>query len=103
MQQPDTYLERAAQLFPKLSDAQLARVAKLARRREVTADEVLIEVGASAPPFFVVLRGAVEIRRFGALGTERIAVHGPREFTGEMNMLSGRRSMPRHFRPTRPQ
>ncbi|HKU41677.1 MAG TPA: FAD-dependent oxidoreductase, partial [Polyangiales bacterium] len=93
MPQPDTYLERSAQLFPRLSEPQLARVARIARRRAVATGELLIEAGSSSPPFFVVLSGAVEILRFGALGTERIALHGPGQFTGEMTMLSGRRTL----------
>src|SRR5262245_37593363 len=92
-QQPDAYLERSAQMFPRLTEAQLGRVSRIARRRTVAADETLVEAGSSAPAFFVVLSGAIEIRRFGALGTERVALHGPGQFTGEMTMLSGRRSL----------
>ena len=49
---------------------------------------MLIEHGDASVPFFVVITGEVEIvRPFG--------VHGPSEFTGEVNMLSGRRSLVR--------
>jgi thioredoxin reductase (NADPH) len=62
---------------------------------------VLIEQGDRAAPFFVVITGEVEIvRPFGASET-LITVHGPGEFTGEVNMLSGRRSLVR-ARATKP-
>ncbi|HKP59361.1 MAG TPA: FAD-dependent oxidoreductase [Polyangiales bacterium] len=93
MQQPDAYLERRAQMFPKMDEQQLARVARVGKRRSVARGEVLIEAGSDIAPFFVVLSGAIEILRFGALGEERIALHSAGEFTGEMNMLSGRRNM----------
>jgi len=87
------YAERAAQLFPRLDDAQIARVSRLAQRRSVTAGQILIEAGAEVSPFFVVIRGGIEILRLGYQGDELIRLHGPGEFTGEMNMLSGRRSL----------
>ena len=60
-----------------------------------------MEQGDTSVPFFVVITGEVEIvRPFGAHET-LITVHGPGEFTGEVNMLSGRRSLVR-ARATKP-
>jgi thioredoxin reductase (NADPH) len=54
--------------------------------------EVLVEQGDSAVPFFVVVSGEVEIvRPFGAAET-LVTVHQPGQFSGEVNMLSGRRA-----------
>ena len=77
-------------LFPTLTSAQIARIAAHGDRRQVQRGEVLVEAGEN-PRFFVVTAGNIEIVR-PARGTEEVvAVCGPGQFTGEVNMLSGRR------------
>jgi thioredoxin reductase (NADPH) len=77
-------------LFPKLTSAQIARIAAHGDTRQVQRGEVLVEAGEN-PRFFVVTAGNIEIVR-PASGTEEVvAVCGPGQFTGEVNMLSGRR------------
>jgi thioredoxin reductase (NADPH) len=94
MQNPsDPFLERQKQMFPQLDAAQIHRLELVAKRRRVRQGEVLIEVGAPNSSFFVVLSGGVEIVRVHENEEERIALHHPGEFSGEMNMLSGRRSL----------
>jgi len=44
-------------------------------------------------PFFVVTAGQIEIVRPSGMVDTLITVHGPGEFTGEVNMLSGRRTL----------
>ena len=61
--------------------------------RAVKLGEVLVEQGDGNVPFFVVVSGQIEILRpSGAIET-LITVHGSGEFTGEVNMLSGRRAL----------
>ena len=92
---------RIEKIFPKLTPDQIRRVAAQGHIRSVQPRQVLIEQGDRAAPFFVVIKGEVEIvRPFGASET-LITVHGPGEFTGEVNMLSGRRSFFR-ARATKP-
>jgi thioredoxin reductase (NADPH) len=86
----DPYLERRAQMFPTLTPAQVERVAKLGVRRKVKAGDVVFETGERDTGFFVVLSGRLEILRPVNGREELVAVHGPGEFTGEINMLSGR-------------
>src|SRR5919109_4212375 len=82
-------------IFPKLTPAQIDRIAAHGRIRSVQPGEVLIEQGDTSVPFFVVITGEVEIvRPFDAYET-LVTVHGPGEFTGEVNMLSRRRSLVR--------
>lgn len=76
--------------FPKLTEAQLVRIAAYGRRRAIRAGEVLIEPGAQLVPFFVVTAGAVDILRSSGTSETLITRHGPGQFTGEVNMLSGR-------------
>jgi thioredoxin reductase (NADPH) len=82
-------------IFPKLTPAQISRIAVHGHIRSVQTGEVLLEQGDTSVPFFVVTTSEVEIvRPLGAHET-LITVHGPGEFTGEVNMLSGRRSLVR--------
>ncbi len=92
---------RIGQIFPKLTSAQIDRIEAHGHVRSVQSGEVLIEQGDTSVPFFVVITGEVEIvRPFGAHET-LVTVHGSGEFTGEVNMLSGRRSLVR-ARATKP-
>jgi thioredoxin reductase (NADPH) len=92
---------RIEKIFPKLIPAQIDRIAAHGRIRSVQPGEVLIEQGDTSVPFFVVITGEVEIvRPFDAYET-LVTVHGSGEFTGEVNMLSGRRSFFR-ARATKP-
>jgi thioredoxin reductase (NADPH) len=92
---------RIEKIFPKLTPAQIDRIAAYGRTRSIQSGEVLIEQGDTSVPFFVVITGEVEIvRPFGAYET-LVTVHGYGEFTGEADMLSGRRSLFR-ARATKP-
>src|ERR687892_1146942 len=83
---------RIEKIFPKLTPAQIDRIVAHGRIRSVQSGEVLIKEGDTSVPFFVVITGEVEIvRPFDAYET-LVTVHGSGEFTGEVNMLSGRRS-----------
>ena len=92
---------RIEKIFPKLIPTQIDRIAAHGHIRSVQPGEVLIEQGDTSVPFFVVITGEVEIvRPFDAYET-LVTVHGSGEFTGEVNMLSGRRSFFR-ARATKP-
>jgi thioredoxin reductase (NADPH) len=92
---------RIEKIFPKLTPAQIDRIAAHGHIRSVQPGEVLIEQGDTSVSFFVVITGEVEIvRPFDAYET-LVTVHGSGEFTGEVNMLSGRRSFFR-ARATKP-
>jgi thioredoxin reductase (NADPH) len=88
-------MDRAAQMFPQLTAAQIDRILTIGRRRAVRAGEVLFDVGDQNTRFFVVLAGAVEIVRPLGNREEPVIVHHQGEFTGEINMLSARRSLVR--------
>jgi thioredoxin reductase (NADPH) len=90
---PDITSERPGSTFPSLTPPQVDRVAAHGRRRATTAGEVLVEAGQDVVPFFVVVEGEIEIvQRHGDEETV-VAVHGPGQFTGEVNMLASRRSL----------
>jgi thioredoxin reductase (NADPH) len=89
------------QIFPKLTHAQIGRIEERGNVRTVKLGEVLIEQGENNVPFFVVVSGEIEILRPSGTIETLITVHGPGEFTGEVNMLSGRRALIR-ARVTKP-
>jgi thioredoxin reductase (NADPH) len=80
-------------VFPSLTEAQIERVKTRGHVRAVTAGEVLIEQGEATVPFFVILSGEVEAVRPAELGRRIITLSGRGQFTGEINTLSGRRTM----------
>jgi thioredoxin reductase (NADPH) len=88
-------IERRHQVFPKLNDAQLERIAHYGERRHVQAGEILYDQGSSAHGISDVLSGALEIVRPGILAEELITVQRAGEFTGEVNVLAGRRALVR--------
>ncbi len=93
VQVPDALAARVDQMFPTLTPAQLARVELHGRQRQIRKEEALIEPGDQNPPFFVITRGQVEIVRLSGKTADLITTHGQGAFTGEVNMLSGRRSL----------
>src|SRR5687767_3967311 len=80
-------------IFPKLTSKQIGRIQKQGNICAVKLGEVLVEQGDSNVPFFVVVSGEIEILRPSGDIETLITVHGPGQFTGEVNMLSGRRAL----------
>jgi thioredoxin reductase (NADPH) len=88
--------ERREQMFPRLDQAQIERISRCGQRRRVEAGEILFDQGERNTRFFVVASGALEVVRPTETGTEElIRLHGPGEFTGEADLLLGRRSLVR--------
>ena len=82
-------------MFPTLTPAQIERVAAHGRVRSVARGDILIEAGDPVVPFFVVKSGEIEIIRPSSLGDTLVVIHGPGKFTGEINVILGRRSLTR--------
>ena len=85
-----TLASPAEQVFPKLTPAQIARIAVHGRVRPVQSGDVLVEAGDQGVPFFVVTSGPVEVVRPSVTGETIIRGSRPGGFTGEANLLSGR-------------
>jgi len=82
-------------MFPTLTPAQVKRIAAHGKQRSIRPGEVIIEAGARVVPFFVITAGRVEVIRPSGSTETLVAVHGPGQFTGEVNMLSGRPALVR--------
>jgi thioredoxin reductase (NADPH) len=92
---------RIEKIFPKLTPAQLSRIAARGHVRSMEGGEVLYEQGYSAAPFFVVISGELEVVRPSVPVETIVTVYEPGQFTGEVGILSGRRSLFR-VRTTKP-
>jgi len=82
-------------MFPVLDDAQIARLAAFAEQRTVQPGEIVYDQGDDSHGVFIVLQGSIEI--IGVTGRQEteLRILGPGKFTGEVNQLSGRRSLVR--------
>jgi thioredoxin reductase (NADPH) len=86
--------EQIDSMFPKLDDAQIAHLKEFGQQGQAEAGAILFDRGDTSHGIFVVLDGSIEI--VGVSSEEsapRILVRGM--FTGEVNQLSGRRSLVR--------
>src|SRR5438105_4502623 len=90
---PLSIAPREEQVFPVLTPTQLARVEAHGKRRAVQRGEVLMEAGAQHYPLFVVVAGALEAVRNTCTGEEVATTHRQGQFSGELNLVSGRRSL----------
>jgi thioredoxin reductase (NADPH) len=88
-------LDARTQAFPVLSAAHIQRIRANSKLRQVKKGEIVIEPGDVNVPFFVLLSGRMEIVQPSLNGESLVATHGPGQFTGEMTMISGRRSLVR--------
>src|SRR2546422_5482828 len=86
---------RADQIFPRLTSAQIERVATHGRRRAVRSGEVLVAQGDRAIPFFVVISGELEAERPTSASETLITIRRPGQLTQENNRLSDRRALAR--------
>ena len=87
--------EKRTSMFPRLSAAQIARIATYAEHRSVTSGEILYDQGAPDAGIYVVLSGSLEAARPGIAGDDMVTVHSAGQFTGEVSSLSGRPSLTR--------
>jgi thioredoxin reductase (NADPH) len=78
---------------PVLTAAQIERIRLVAKARNVAAGEVLYDPNDNTPPAFIVISGAIQIVAIGG-GEERIVTtYVAGQFSGELLMISGRRSI----------
>ena len=80
-------------MFPALSAEQQERVLAHGKVRKVTLGESLLKPNKQVSKFFVVIDAKLEILRVADDAEEVFAVCGPGMFTGELNVLSGRRGL----------
>src|ERR1700681_1129447 len=84
-----------AAAFPTLDDAQMSRLAPFGVEVRAKAGDILFDQGDSSHGVFVVREGSIEIISVSNGNHGVIRVLGRGSFTGEVNQLSGRRSLVR--------
>jgi thioredoxin reductase (NADPH) len=86
---PDVdYVQQLA--FPKLSDSEVEALAGPDRMCTFKDGERIFEAGQRGLPFYVVESGEIAIVDDSADKPKTIVVHGPREFTGDVSLLTDR-------------
>src|ERR1019366_858558 len=80
-------------MFPRLNDAQIARLRPYGEPRHAAPGELLFDQGDFEHGVFVVLEGSLEIVNVTTAGESVIRTIEKGTFTGEVNQLSGRRSL----------
>src|ERR1051325_10494767 len=81
------------EMFPVLTAEQQGRVLAHGRVRKVAKDETLVKLNQQPTKIFIVVEGKLKLFRTTGKSEEVIAVCGPGMFTGEVNVLSGRRGL----------
>jgi thioredoxin reductase (NADPH) len=90
----DPFIQRDV-AFPKLDAAQIARLMPFGKARNAAAGEVLFDQGDADRGVFILIEGSIEIVNPTCKGEIIVTVHEAGEFTGEVDVLSGRRSLVR--------
>jgi thioredoxin reductase (NADPH) len=91
---PSTLPEPIHQIFPTLTATQIARIAAHGHARQIKNGEILLDVGDQLR-FFVVTEGKLDILGVSNSSESLIETLQPGQFTGELNLLSGRRAFTR--------
>ncbi len=84
-----------SEMFPVLTSAQQARVLAHGRHRTVEPSEIVVELNEHVTKFFVVISGQLHILQVSNNQEHVVAICNPGMFTGELNVLSGRRGLVR--------
>ena len=80
---------RRAQMFPKLTAQQIARLQSHGRQAQTHAGEILQDVGDRPREFFVVVSGSLEVDTPSSSEYEPMTVLSAGDFTGELSALRG--------------
>jgi thioredoxin reductase (NADPH) len=90
---PPSALDARTQAFPVLTQAQIERIRPMGVVRKFEKGDVLFKPEDASIPFFVLLSGDMEVVQPVIDEIRPIATHGPGEFTGEIAMISGQKSL----------
>lgn len=90
---PLSIAPREDQLWPTLTPPQIARIAKYGSLRSLQPGDVVLEAGQQTFPWFVVTGGELVVLRPSCDGEQIITTYREGSFSGELNMLAGRRPL----------
>jgi thioredoxin reductase (NADPH) len=78
---------------PILTAPLIERIRAFATVRKVTAGEILYEPGDDTPPVYVVISAGIKILALGGPEERTVTTYGIGQFSGELLMISGRKSI----------
>src|SRR5258707_1576246 len=84
-----------SEMFPVLTSAQQARVLAHGQRRTVEQHEIVVELNEHVTKVFDVVSGQLHALQVANNQEHAVAICNPGMFTGELNVLSGRRGLVR--------
>ena len=84
---------RPAAYAPVLTDAQIDRIRAFGGLRKVAAGDILYQPNDETPSVFVVISGRIKIIAVVGGEDQVVTTYGPGQFSGELLMISGRRSI----------
>ena len=85
---------RRHQAFPRLSDWDIQRMEPFATRHTYERGTLIAHAGEPVPGLYIVLRGRVQVVQRDGMGhVTPVVEHGPGNFGGEMNTMTGRPSL----------
>ncbi|HEY1922692.1 MAG TPA: cyclic nucleotide-binding domain-containing protein, partial [Tepidisphaeraceae bacterium] len=84
---------RLAAYAPILADAQIDRIRAFGGLRKVAAGDILYQPNDETPSVFVVISGKIKIIAVVGGEDQVVTAYGPGQFSGELLMISGRRSI----------
>jgi thioredoxin reductase (NADPH) len=84
-----------SEMFPVLTSAQQARALAHGQHRTVEQGEIVVELNEHVTKVFVVVSGQLHILQVSNNQEHVVAICNPGMFTGELNVLSGRRGLVR--------
>jgi len=87
--------ETNPEIFPQLDSAQIGQLRKFGGERHAEAGEILFDQGDANRGIFIVLSGSIQIAGISNGEETVVRTLGPGQFTGEVNLLSGRRALVR--------
>jgi thioredoxin reductase (NADPH) len=91
---PGSLATRREQLFPQLTDAEIARISRFGTVRHYARGDRLLTAGEPAPGMFIVLKGTVITSQRDGLGhVAPLWTRGRGHFVAEVGTLSGRHAL----------
>jgi len=88
-----TFATRAAQMFPRLGEEEIARLSRFGEPRSFRSGELVASPGKVSPGLLLILSGKLEVIRTDSGEGTHIVTHERGNFSGELANLSGRPSL----------
>jgi thioredoxin reductase (NADPH) len=86
-------LSMPAAYAPILTETQIDRIRAFGELRQVTVGQILYQPNDETPSVFVVISGRIKIIAVVGGEDQLVTTYGPGQFSGELLMISGRRSI----------